>query len=243
MAFSVRHAGLFRRRRFRADSPRAADHALVSRCGNRLGFFSSRRSRRFRRATTGDRDAGILPRRCDPDPVCRFHIEMELWLPVSGWNGKFEAVRNGGWAGSINFGGMASALREGYATASTDTGHKSAETPGGSFALGHPEKLIDYGYRAIHEMTVKSKAILTAFYGREPRLSYWNGCSNGGRQGLMEAQRYPEDFAGIVAGAPAANWTGRAFQSLWVAQAAHKDDTSYIPPAVPPVTQRRAPGL
>lgn len=162
-------------------------------------------------------------------------IEMELWLPVSDWNGKFEAVGNGGWAGSINFGGMASALREGYATGSTDTGHKSSETPGGSFALGHPEKLIDYGYRAVHEMTVKSMAILTAFYGRKPRLSYWSGCSNGGRQGLMEAQRYPEDFEGIVAGAPAANWTGRAFQSLWVAQAAHKEEASYIPPAKYPL--------
>jgi feruloyl esterase len=179
--------------------------------------------------------AVMLPAHCRVaallTPSTDSHIEMELWLPLSDWNGKFEAVGNGGWAGSINFGGMASALREAYATASTDTGHKSAETPGGSFALGHPEKLVDYGYRAIHEMTMKSKAIITAFYGRDPRLSYWNGCSNGGRQGLMEAQRYPADFAGIVAGAPAANWTGRALQSLWVAQAAHKEEASYIPPA------------
>jgi feruloyl esterase len=168
-------------------------------------------------------------------PSSDSHIEMEIWLPASGWNGKFEAVGNGGWAGSINFGAMASALRESYATASTDTGHKSGETPGGSFAPGHPEKLIDYGYRAIHEMTVASKAIIAAYYGRDPRLSYWNGCSNGGRQGLMEAQRYPDDFAGIVAGAPAANWTGRALGSLWVAQAAHKDEASYIPPAKYPL--------
>ncbi|HXB67332.1 MAG TPA: tannase/feruloyl esterase family alpha/beta hydrolase [Candidatus Acidoferrales bacterium] len=168
-------------------------------------------------------------------PSSDSHIEMELWLPASGWNGKFEAVGNGGWAGSINAGGMAAALREGYATASTDTGHKSSETPGGSFALGHPEKLIDYGYRAVHEMTLRSRELMAAFYGREARLSYWNGCSNGGRQGLMEAQRYPEDFDGIVAGAPAANWSGRALSSLWVAQAVHKDDTSYIPPAKYPL--------
>src|SRR5580700_4448011 len=113
----------------------------------------------------------LLPAHCRVavllTPSSDSHIEMEIWLPASDWNGKFEAVGNGGWAGSINFGAMAPALREAYATASTDTGHKSAETPGGSFALGHPEKLIDYGYRAIHEMTVKSKAILTAFYGRE----------------------------------------------------------------------------
>jgi feruloyl esterase len=164
-------------------------------------------------------------------PSLDSHIEMELWLPSTDWNGKFEAVGNGGWAGSIGFAAMASALQEGYATASTDTGHKSAETPGASFALGHPEKLIDFGFRAVHEMTAKSKVVVKAFYGRELALSYWNSCSNGGRQGLMEAQRYPEDFDGIVAGSPAANWTGRALGSLWVAQAVHKDESSYIPPA------------
>jgi feruloyl esterase len=168
-------------------------------------------------------------------PSSDSHIEMELWLPAAGWNGKWEAVGNGGWAGSINTGAMAAALKEGYATASTDTGHKSSETPGGSFALGHPEKLIDYGYRAVHEMALRSRELIAAYYGREARFSYWNGCSNGGRQGLMEAQRYPEDFDGIVAGAPAANWSGRALSSLWVAQAVHKDDTTYIPPAKYPL--------
>ena len=180
--------------------------------------------------STGAQAGLVLPAYCRVaavlTPSADSHIEMELWMPVSGWNGKFEAVGNGGWAGSISFGAMAAALRESYATASTDTGHKSSETPGGSFALGHPEKLIDYGYRAIHEMTVKSKALIAAFYGSGLKMSYWNGCSNGGRQGLMEAQRYPDDFGGIVAGAPAANWTGRALQSLWVAQAAHHDEAS-----------------
>ena len=131
---------------------------------------------------------------------------------------------------SISNDAMAAALREGYATASTDTGHKSKETPGGSFAAGHPEKLIDYGYRAVHEMTLAAKKLIEAHYGKAARLAYWNSCSNGGRQGLMEAQRYPEDFDGIVAGAPAANWTGRAIGSLWVAQIVHKDEASYIPP-------------
>jgi feruloyl esterase len=164
-------------------------------------------------------------------PTADSHIEMEVWMPLTKWNGKFQAVGNGGWAGSISFSAMAAALQEGYATASTDTGHKSSDTPGGSFAMGHPEKLIDYGYRAVHEMTVKAKAIVAAFYGEAPRFSYWNSCSNGGREGLMEAQRYPEDYDGIVAGAPAANWSGRALQSLWVAQAAHRNDSSFIPPA------------
>jgi len=128
------------------------------------------------------------------------HIEMELWLPTEDWNGKFQAVGNGGFAGSISFQAMAMALREGYATASTDTGHKGGNA---LFGIGHPEKVKDYAYRSVHEMTVTSKALIREFYGEKPRLSYWNGCSTGGRQGLMEAQRYPEDYDGIVAGAPA----------------------------------------
>ena len=127
------------------------------------------------------------------------HIEMELWLPAENWNGKFLAVGNGGWAGSIQTAAIANGLRRGYATASNDTGHKGGSA---SFVVGHPEKLIDFGYRAMHEMTVQSKAIIQAFYNRGPRLSYYQGCSTGGRQGMMEAQRYPEDFDAIIAGAP-----------------------------------------
>jgi feruloyl esterase len=154
-------------------------------------------------------------------------IKVEVWLPASGWNGKYQAVGNGGWSGSINGRAMTQALQRGYATSSTDTGHAGGSA---SFALGHPEKLIDYAYRSEHEMTVAAKKIIAAFYGSGPRWSYWNGCSAGGKQALKEAQRYPEDFDGIIAGAPAANWTGRAAQSIWVAQAVHKDDASFIPP-------------
>ena len=183
--------------------------------------------------------AGSAPAHCRVAavlaPSTDSHIEMEAWLPEAGWNGKFQAVGNGGWAGSISFDAMAAALREGYATASTDTGHRSAVTPGASFALDHPEKLVDFGYRAVHEMTLKAKALIAAYYGTSAKLAYWNSCSNGGRQGLMEAQRYPDDFDGIVAGAPAANWTGRALGSLWVAQAVHKEEASYIPPAKYPL--------
>lgn len=129
------------------------------------------------------------------------HIEMELWLPTgASWNGKYEAVGGGGWAGSISLTAMAGALKEGYATSSTDTGHKGGT---GMFALGHPEKIVDFGYRAIHDMTVQSKALAEKFYGSPARLSYFNGCSTGGRQALMEAQRFPTDFDGIIAGAPA----------------------------------------
>jgi feruloyl esterase len=161
-------------------------------------------------------------------PTSDSDIKIEVWLPVSGWNGKYLAVGNGGWSGAINPTSMAQALLRGYATSSTDTGHSGGSA---SFALGHPEKLIDYAYRSEHLMTVRAKEIIAAFYGRGPRLSYWNGCSAGGKQGLKEAQRYPDDFDGIVAGAPASNWTGRAAQSIWVAQAVHYDQASYIPPA------------
>jgi len=135
-------------------------------------------------------------------PSSDSHIEMELWLPSEEWNGKFLAVGNGGWAGTISFDAMASGLRKGYATASNDTGHKGGSA---AFALGHPEKLIDFGYRAMHEMAVQSKAIIEAFYRRGPRLSYYEGCSTGGRQGMMEAQRFPDDFDAIIAGAPVYN--------------------------------------
>ena len=155
-------------------------------------------------------------------------IKVEIWMPLSGWNGKFEAVGNGGWAGTISYGAMAGALRRGYATASTDTGH-AGNGGDGSFALNHPEKVVDFAYRAVHEMTVQAKAVAEKHYGSAPRLSYWNGCSTGGRQGLKEAQKYPEDYDGIIAGAPANFMTHLSTHALWVAQATLKDPASLIP--------------
>lgn len=175
---------------------------------------------------------GTLPAHCRVaavlTPSSDSHIEIEIWLPDS-WNGKFQAVGNGGWAGNISYGNglpqpgisrsMSSALKEGYATASTDTGHKGGTA---SFAPGHPEKLKDFAYRAVHQMTVSSKAIIRAFYGVGPKFAYWNGCSTGGRQGLIEAQRFPEDYDGIVAGAPANYWTHLLAVHIWAAQAIHE---------------------
>ena len=155
-------------------------------------------------------------------------INFEVWMPVSSWNGKFQAVGGGGFAGVISYGAMATALARGYATASTDTGHS---TPGGSWALGHPELVVDFGYRAIHEMTVKAKAIVEAFYGKGPRWSYFVGCSTGGRQGLMEAQRFPGDYDGIVAGAPANFWTRMPAGNLFAAAATLKDEATRLPAA------------
>jgi Tannase and feruloyl esterase len=165
-------------------------------------------------------------------PTSDSHIQIEVWMPEQDWNGKFQAVGNGGWSGSIVYNALLAAIRRGYASSSTDTGHTGGSA---SFALGHPEKLIDYAYRSEHEMAVKAKAIVAAYYGREAAHSYWNGCSAGGKQALKEAQRYPEDFDGIIAGAPAANWTGRAVQSLYAAVAVHKDEAGYIPAAKYPM--------
>jgi feruloyl esterase len=135
-------------------------------------------------------------------PTPDSNINVELWLPTADWNGKFLAVGNGGWAGAIQgYGDMQDALRRGYATAATDTGHSAADGPAGMFALDHPEKITDFAFRAIHDMTVKSKRIIDAYYAAPLDYSYYKGCSTGGRQGVMAAQRYPGDFDAIIAGA------------------------------------------
>lgn len=135
-------------------------------------------------------------------------IKVEVWMPAAGWNGRFQGVGNGGFGGSIDYESLGDAVAHGYAAAASDTGHVSANITDASWALHHPEKIADFGYRAIHEMTVAGKAITAAFYGEAPRHAYFSSCSNGGRQALMEAQRFPEDYDGIIAGAPANNWTG-----------------------------------
>jgi feruloyl esterase len=157
-------------------------------------------------------------------------IKIEVWMPVRGWNGKYQGVGNGGFAGSISYPAMANAVKAGYATASTDTGHSAGGT-NAAWALGHPDRIADFGYRAIHEMTVKAKAVIQAFYGENAKRSYFGSCSNGGRQALMEAQRYPEDYDGIVAGAPANYWTHLLSAGAWDLQALQGDAASYIPAA------------
>ncbi|MGI9074335.1 MAG: tannase/feruloyl esterase family alpha/beta hydrolase [Bryobacteraceae bacterium] len=162
-------------------------------------------------------------------PSADSNINFEVWLPQSGWNGKFQGVGNGGFAGSINYadGGMAAALSLGYATASTDTGHQGNAVDA-KWALGHPEKITDFGYRAIHLMTQDAQEIVRTFYGRNPRRSYFGSCSNGGRQALMEAQRFPADYDGILAGAPANFWTHLLTEAVWNSQATLTDAASYI---------------
>jgi len=156
-------------------------------------------------------------------------IKFEVWMPSSGWNGKFQGIGNGGFAGSISYGGPAgglgAAVARGYAAASTDTGHTGGDA---SWALGHPEKIADYGHRAVHEMTEKAKSIVVAFYGNGPKRSYFSSCSNGGRQALMEAQRYPNDYDGLIAGAPANYFTQVLTGFAFNLQATLNDPASYI---------------
>lgn len=165
------------------------------------------------------RTFGGLPAFCQVVAMLRptddSDITVELWLPLLGWNGKYQAVGNGAFTGSIRHASMAAALASGYATSSTDTGHIGNTA---QFGLGHPEKVIDFGWRSLHLMAVVAKEAIAAHYDQDLRYSYWNGCSAGGRQAMKLAQRFPEDFDGIVAGAPGQDWTGRAAAALRVAR-------------------------
>jgi hypothetical protein len=161
-------------------------------------------------------------------PAADSDIKIEVWLPSSGWNGRFRGQGNGGFAGEIDYRALGLAVFQGYASAATDTGH-ATEGTNATWALGHPEKIVDFAYRAIHEMTVIGKATTKAFYGDAAQHSYFANCSNGGRQALMEAQRYPEDYDGILAGAPANYWTHLLASAIYDAQATTLDPASYIP--------------
>ena len=146
------------------------------------------------------------------EPESKSRISVEVWLPVSGWNGKLLGVGNGGYAGSIAYPKLGEAVNSGYASASTDTGHQG-DSRDASWATGHPEQQTDFDYRAIHDMTTLAKAAIAAFYGKPQTHSYFSSCSNGGRQGLMEAERYPADYDGIMAGAPAYHYGFSTFVS------------------------------
>lgn len=172
-------------------------------------------------------------------PMCRIvgvatptpdsQIGFEVWLPPSSaWNGMFQAEGSGGSAGAISPGPMLTALKAGYATMSTDNGHVTdPDAPNGGneqrWALGHPEKMVDFAYRALHVSTVAAKEIVQRFYGQKAKDSYFVGCSQGGHHALMEATRYPADYDGIVAGAPAWHWANQMINATWNSRAARLD--------------------
>jgi feruloyl esterase len=165
-------------------------------------------------------------------PTSDSHIGFEVWLPpVSQWNGKFQGEGSGGSAGAISTGAMLEALKAGYASMSTDNGHITDTTQknGGSeqtWALGHPQKMLDFAFRAMHLSTIAGKAVTRGFYGRKPGQAYFVGCSQGGHHALMEASRYPADYDGIVAGAPAWHWASQMVNATWNSMAPLKDPSA-----------------
>jgi hypothetical protein len=160
-------------------------------------------------------------------------IKFEVWLPASGWTGRYESVGNGGFAGGIRYDSMVNPLLGGSVVASTDDGHTApAIGPGSaSWALGHPQKVKDYGYRAVHLTAETAKAITKAFYGEAPTHSYFVGCSKGGQEALMEAQRYPSDFDGIVGGANANRWVDLFSSFSWTQNMTLANRDGYLSPA------------
>jgi len=159
-------------------------------------------------------------------------IRTEIWLPAKNWNGKYRGQGNGGFAGIIDYSDMAAAVAEGYATAGTDTGHAGSDPV---FALHHPEKIKDFGWRAVHDMTVQAKTLTAAFYGSLPQHSYFASCSDGGREALIEAQRFPNDYDGILAGAPAYPWTALMTAAAMGVKATLGRPENYLPPEKIPV--------
>jgi hypothetical protein len=163
-------------------------------------------------------------------PTADSDIRIEVWMPIAGWNGKLQAMGNGGFAGLIDDRQLGAAMSQGYAATATDTGHAGSPLDA-NWALGHPEKVVDFGHRGIHEMTRVAKEAVHAFYGKAVQRSYFAGCSDGGREGLMEAQRYPADYDGILAGAPANYWTALLSTAAADTQALTLDPASFIGPS------------
>ena len=155
-------------------------------------------------------------------------IRVEVWLPLSGWNRKIQAAGNGGLGGAVPYPAMAGAVATGYAAAGTDTGHVGGNA---DFVKGHPEKLVDFAHRAIHEMTVAAKTIVAAHYDARPSRSYFSSCSTGGRQALIEAQRYPDDYDGIVAGDPSWDQMRLYAARVWLNTYVNRSPAAVIPPA------------
>ncbi len=186
-------------------------------------------------STGAGRPSIQVPERCVVKAVARptsdSEIRIEVWLPAAGWNSRYLQAGNGGWAGGIPSGALANAIQRGYAAAGTDDGHKSDGTISAAWAIGRPEKLIDFAYRALGETAATAKAVIRAFYGKDPAYSYFVGCSDGGREALMVAQRFPEAFNGIIVGAPANYWSHLFTGFVWDERALLDEPGSWIPPA------------
>jgi Tannase and feruloyl esterase len=170
-------------------------------------------------------------------PTRDSRIRFEVWLPAQGWNGRLLGAGNGGFAGAIYYRQMVGYLKRGFAVAATDAGHQ-AEGTDATWAFGHPEKIKDFGWRAIHLTAERAKQILDAYYGKPADKAYFDACSDGGREALMEAQRFPEDYDGILAGAPANAWSTMLAAGAGAMQTLFNDPKAYIPDRKLPALQR-----
>jgi hypothetical protein len=172
-------------------------------------------------------------------PTADSEIHFEVWMPEKDWNSRFLGVGNGGFAGSIGYQGLAGNLRRGFATAGSDAGHQG-QSEDASWAFGHPEKIADFGWRAVHLTAARAKDVIKAYYGKSAVKNYFDSCSDGGREALMEAQRFPEDYDGILAGAPANNWTRLLSSGVDVTQQTTGDPRAYISAMKLPAIERAA---
>jgi Tannase and feruloyl esterase len=171
-------------------------------------------------------------------PTADSDIRIEIWLPQSGWNGRLEGTGNGGFAGKISYGALANSVKLGYAVTNTDMGLATPANADASIFTNQPERWADWGWRATHEMTIAAKQVLKAYYGRNANRAYFSGCSTGGEQALMEAERFPDDYDGIVGGAAAQNRTGVHVSILWNFMATRQEPGAYIPAAkIPALTK------
>lgn len=162
-------------------------------------------------------------------PSADSDISIEIWMPLAGWNGRLQGLGNGGFAGLIDTFELGAAMAKGYTAAATDAGHTGSPIDA-AWALGHPEKVADFGYRGIHEMTRVARLVIAQFYGSAAKHAYFAACSDGGREALMEAQRYPDDYDGILAGAPANYWSGLLSLAAFDTQTLTATQASFIPP-------------
>ncbi len=170
-------------------------------------------------------------------PTADSEIRFEVWLPEKGWNNRFLGVGNGGFAGTIGYKGLAGNLNRGFATAGSDAGHQG-QAQDASWAYEHPEKIKDFGWRAVHLTAERAKEVVKAYYGKPIDKAYFDSCSDGGREALMEAQRFPEDYDGILAGAPANAWTHLVSGGVDIAQATIGDPRAYISSLKLPAVQK-----
>jgi feruloyl esterase len=216
-------------------------HAFANRCDDLAKMkFPHTQIMKVERIESGTFQPEGLPPVPDLPAFCRVvaaihpaedsDIHVEVWLPESTWNSRLQGTGNGGLAGKINYGALSGGVKAGFVTANTDMGLSTPKGSDASIFVDRPERFADWGYRATHEMTVLAKLLTQAYYGQSPKRSYFTGCSTGGEQALMEAQRFPEDYDGIVGGAPAHNRTGVHQSILWNFRAMELNPEGYIPP-------------